>query len=78
MHNARQLPSGRWQGAVRLGGRGAKRLTRTFDFEWEAIAWMDEVTGQASGARALAPDLAPAPVMLGADTPTVSAYAGLR
>jgi integrase len=42
----RKLSSGRWEARVRLGGRGSRRLSRTFDRKGDAERWETQVLRQ--------------------------------
>lgn len=42
-----ELKSGRWRGGYRVGGRNGSKITRTHDYEYEAIAWASLNEGRA-------------------------------
>ena len=42
----RKLPSGRWEARERTGGRGSRRLAKTFDFKRDAEKWAANVRRQ--------------------------------
>lgn len=74
-----KLPSGRWRGGFRLAGR---KITQTFDYQYEAEAWALAAEAAAARAAAVGDPAAPVPAapsagpVLVADAgPTVAAHA---
>lgn len=65
-----QLPSGRWQGRVRLGSRNA---TKAFDYQHEAAAWAAAEADR--WLAAMHADPHPAVTAVSPDAPTVASYA---
>jgi integrase len=74
-----KLPSGRWRATFRTGGRGSKRHTATFDYQYEAEAWAEEGERRARRAARTAtptyesPTPAPAPAVIPPAEPSVPA-----
>jgi integrase len=53
-----QLPSGRWRAGFRLGGH---KITQTWDYEYEAVAWALEAEAAATAAAASVHQASPQP-----------------
>lgn len=70
------LPSGRWRAGFRTGGRGSRKISKTFDFEYEAEAWAETGEARARKAAGLAPEFEGAPVVVEAPAQVAAPVAG--